>query len=166
MRTACIAALLSLAVHAAAAVAAETEFDRWQRLAAAGDVKAQYQLGEIYEADGSSQANRDAAILWFMLAAEQGAAQAQKRLGELYYCADGARQDAYLAASWFTYAAEQDEPGAQLFLGFMYRQGIGVRQSDEMARLWLQRAADRGNSKARFISEYPLDANVNLKLCR
>ena len=169
-KTVIIACFVSLGLFfgmaALNAQAAETEFDRWHRLAASGDMKAQYQLAEIYQADASSGDNRAAAELWFLLAAEQGVAQAQKRLGEIYYCCSNAQRDPYLAASWFTYAAEQDEAGAQLFLGFMYREGIGVSQSDEMARRWLERAAELGNSKARFITRYPLDARVDFKLCR
>ena len=157
---------ICLGMAALCAQAAETEFDRWQRLAAAGDMRAQYQLGEIYEADASAQHNREAAILWFLLAAEQGVARAQKRLGEIYYCSPDTRRDPYLAAAWFTFAAEQDDASAQLFLGFMYREGIGVSQSDEMARRWFERAAELGNRKAGIIARSPIDANVNLRLCR
>ncbi len=154
---------IALALSSVTPAAAQQQaafIEQRRALAEAGDADAQYRMGQE-----AGTGHSEDAIYWFRLAAEQGHAPAQRRLGEFYFCAERAR-DLDLATWWFTLAAEQGDADAQLFLGFIYRQGLGVNLSPAIAQSWLERAAAQGNAKARLLASYPVDVNINFKLCR
>jgi hypothetical protein len=118
------------------------------RLAAQGDVVAQYNLGLMYLAgQGVPQDDRQAAR-WFRVAAEHGDAPAQYYLGSIYQAGNGVNRDALEAAMWYRKAAEQGYVYAQSVLGFMYGNGEGVPTDYVEAYLWLSLAAAAGDGDA------------------
>ena len=145
--------------------AAETA--RWYRKAAGqGHVKAQYNLGVIYDRGYGLAAyevtesrpirpldsfpDPGGAAPWYRKAADQGHAKAQYSLGVLYDRGDGVSQDLVQAAIWYRKAADRGHAKAQYNLGVMYTLGQGVSQDLVQAAIWYRKAADRGHAKAQY----------------
>jgi hypothetical protein len=61
-----------------------TAFREWTPLAEQGDVRAQYNLGQMYKNGQGVTQNYKTAIRWFKLSAEQGNTSAQFNLGVMY----------------------------------------------------------------------------------
>jgi TPR repeat protein len=94
-------------------------------LANAGNVRAQYQLGDMYEFGYGVPKDPAEAITWFRKAADQGLAVAQGRLGEIYFAGNEAVQDFKAAREWLQKAADQKNAVAQRRLGQMEESGLG-----------------------------------------
>ena len=92
--------------------------------------------------------DREKAVYWYTVCAEQGTADAQTRLGNRYYYGDGVEQDYQKAVEWYTRAAEQGNTEAQTWLGNRYYYGDGVEQDYQKAAEWFTRAAVQGNAEA------------------
>ncbi|HHF3737183.1 TPA: tetratricopeptide repeat protein, partial [Haemophilus influenzae] len=63
----------------------KTAFKLWLPLAEQGDVKAQYNLGNMYVNGRGVKQDGFEAVKWYRKAAEQGLANAQFNLGVMYY---------------------------------------------------------------------------------
>ena len=101
--------------------------------ARAGDVEAQYRLGEIYESGlGDTESDEAVAIAWYGKAAEQGHVQAAFRLGRLLERQSG-QADAAVAA--YRQASRAGLPEATYNLARLHRDGVGVERN-------LRRAAE------------------------
>ena len=118
------------------------------RLAAQGDIVAQYNLGLMYFAGQGVPQDYGQAAKWFRKAAERGDAPAQYSLGLIYQAGQGVGRDALEAAMWYRKAAEQGYVYAQSILGFMYGDGEGVPTDYVEAYLWLSLAAAAGDGDA------------------
>lgn len=94
-------------------------------LANAGNVRAQYQLGDMYEFGYGVPKDPAEAITWFRKAADQGLAVAQARLGEIYFAGNESVQDFKAAREWLQKAANQKNAVAQRRLGQMEESGLG-----------------------------------------
>ncbi|MEM7636582.1 MAG: tetratricopeptide repeat protein [Pseudomonadota bacterium] len=115
-------------------------------LAEAGDGRAQYQTGLMYEyARGYKQSDAKAAS-WYGRAAAQNIAAAQYRLGVLHENGWGVAQNHSRAAHWYTKAAMQDHGLAQHDLAFLYFAGNGVPRDEVQAYMWLKIAQLQGNA--------------------
>jgi len=76
-------------------------------LAEHGDVRAQYDLGVLYDTGQGVPQDNQEAMNWYHRAAEQGEARAQYNLGLLYANGQGIPQDYAEAYYWITLAAAQ-----------------------------------------------------------
>ena len=121
-------ALLSLGMGQAAWADDIPDFRGTLQAAERGNVKAQNNLGVMYEKGLGVHQDYTQAMKWYRKAAEQGAATAQYNLGLLYANDSSNHQDYAQAAEWYRKAAEQGHPSAQNNLGAMYANGQGVRQ--------------------------------------
>ncbi|MEO8683504.1 MAG: tetratricopeptide repeat protein [Devosia sp.] len=101
----------------------------------------QFRLGYKYDVGEGVEADPEAAVKWYLLAAEQGNAEAQRNLGGLYGSGRGVAQNDAEAKRWFRAAAEQGDAQAQYVLGFYYTTG------DE-SMSWLKLAARQGHTDA------------------
>jgi TPR repeat protein len=111
-------------------------------------IKAQYNLGIMYQrGEGVQQVFKQAAA-WYRKTADQGLADAQCSLGIMYDEGQGVQQDFKQAVSWYRKAAEQGDAAAQYLLGSMYDKGQGVQQDYKQAALWFQKAAEQGYATA------------------
>ena len=78
----------------------------WRPLAEAGDRKAQYSLGVIYNNGDGIPQDYGQSAKWWKLAAEQGSAAAQNILGLSYILGEGGvGKDLVLAHMWLNIAA-------------------------------------------------------------
>jgi TPR repeat protein len=108
-----------------------------------GELDAAANLGTFYELGRQGlPVDRQQAIHWFTLAANQGNASAQDRLGTLYMNTPGTETE---GLAWLEKAAEQNRVLSQSLLGHWHL-GItsGSKFNYDLAVKWLTRAA--GNS--------------------
>ncbi len=81
---------------------------RWFRVVAEqGDVRAQYNLGVMYDHGNGVPQDYERAVQWYRAAAEQGYAEAQYYLGLMYEGGEGVAQDIAEAYAWMNAAAAQ-----------------------------------------------------------
>ena len=125
-----------------------TALREWRPLAERGDIKAQYNLGSMYnKGEGVPQDYKEAAK-WYRLSAEQGDASAQYNLGLMYAKGQGVLQNYKEAAKLYSLSAEQGVTLAQNNLGVMYEEGQGVLQDYLRAHMWYNIAALNGQELA------------------
>ena len=89
------------------------------KAAAAGDIDAQYFLGNWYRAR-SQRPDRAEAAYWITTAAEQGHSTAQATLADLYRVGEGVDKDLEQAAAWYAKAADQGNAAAHCGLARLY----------------------------------------------
>lgn len=123
----------------------------WYRKAAdQGNVRAQYNLGVMYDHGDGVEQDYAEAVNWFRKAADQGHARAQFNLGNMYSDGTGVDQDDAEAVRWYRKAADQGLAYAQFNLGYMYSNGHGVDQDYAEAVTWYRKAADQGDTDAQY----------------
>jgi TPR repeat protein len=121
-----------------------------KRQAAAGDAKAQCNLGVAYYNGDGVPKDEAEAIRWFRKAADQGYAEAQFNLGVAYDFGNGVPKDEVEAVRWYRKAADQGHAKAQYNLGVAYRNGDGVAEDSTEAIRWYRKAADQGHADAQY----------------
>lgn len=115
----------------------------------AGNPKAQYALGGMYEKGlFNFKIDLEKAVLWYTKAAVEGLDVAQNKLGTIYSKGEGVEVDHVQAAAWYLKAAEQGNTKAQNNLGLSYTKGLGVPKDFIMAVMWLRKAAEKGEAEA------------------
>lgn len=105
-----------------------------------GDVRAQYNLGIMFDNGHGVQQNYLEAADWYRVAAEADYADAQYNLGAMYSFGHGVPRDHAKAERWYRAAAEQGDADAQYSLGVMYNCGEGVVQDLPYAQTWFSLA--------------------------
>ncbi len=94
---------------AGAEAALHEEFDtalrEWLPLAKAGDERAQYNIGLLYEHGRGVPRDLQEAFKWYQRAAERGAVPAQHNLGTMYASGAAVKRDLVQAYKWFHIAA-------------------------------------------------------------
>ena len=127
-----------------------TRFVACRAAAEAGNARAQYRLGYMYDVGQGVSQDSAEAMKWYRRAAEQGYARAQLTLGYRYDAGQGVPQDSAEAVKWYRRAAEQGDANAQYSLGLRYTTGLGVSQDYAEAVKWYRRAADQGYARAQY----------------
>jgi TPR repeat protein len=118
-----------------------TALQEWTPLAEAGDARAQYNLGVMYDNGQGVLQDYAEAVRLYRLAADQGNARAQTNLGVMYGNGQGVLQDDAEAVRWYRLAADQGNANAQFNLGYTYQNGEGVLQDNVMAHMWFSIAS-------------------------
>ncbi|EKF20094.1 peptidoglycan-binding protein [Nitratireductor pacificus] len=118
--------------------------------AAAGEVKAVYEIGSRYAEGRGTSADPEKAMTWYMKAAETGFAPAQFRIGDLYQKGSGVERDAAKAKMWFQLAAQQGNASAMHNLGVLYAMGADGPADNESAARWFIKAAEHGVKDSQF----------------
>lgn len=120
----------------------------YQKAAAQGNTRAQYNLGYCYHLGEGVSRNLKEAVKWYYMAADRGNALAQNNLGYCYQYGEGVLINQENAVKWYRKSAGQGHAPAQYNLGTCYEEGEGVRQNKAEARKWYQKAADQGYEPA------------------
>lgn len=113
-----------------------------------GDVKAQYEVGEMYEKGKGAVRDVQKAFEWYLKAANQGDHKAAYKVGLFYYEGTAVKRDFNKAFTWFSQSADKDYVRAQFYLGEMYEHGHGVSKDNDTALKWYKRALAGGYSPA------------------
>lgn len=106
-----------------------------------GHLKAQANLGAMYEMGLGMSKDYEAAFKWYRDAAMGGLAEAQYNLGNLYYHGLGVDLSNKLAIYWFSKAADQQHAKSELMLAAAYFLGRGVDRSTHHALQWAKRSS-------------------------
>ncbi|MCB1740098.1 MAG: sel1 repeat family protein [Gammaproteobacteria bacterium] len=134
-----------------------TAFALFSGLADAGNARAQYWLGDMYERGYGVKKDMKKAIDWLKKAAVQGLATAQARLGELYLDGQQAPQDFTAARSWLEKAANQHQASAERLLGDMARNGLGMPRDPVRAYQLYEQAILDGDEYAVHLRDRVLE---------
>jgi TPR repeat protein len=121
----------------------------FRRAADAGNARAQFELGLMYDDGKGMSQDYKQAMAWYEKAAAQGNAPAQYNLGVLYNLGHGVAEDPKQAASWYEKAAAQGFAPAQTNLGLLYHEGRGVEQDYKKALALYEKAAEQGITRVR-----------------
>jgi hypothetical protein len=119
--------------------------------AEAGDIAAQYTVGNAYHLGVGLPKSLPLAMRWYLKAAAQGHIDAQVNLGILFIhdvAAAGGSRNAGQARYWFKRAAELGDAQAMGYLARIYLDGDGVPADPAKASEWLQRAGEAGHVDA------------------
>lgn len=101
-------------------------FEYFEKSAALGNYKAQYNLGVLYANPKFYLYNQEKAFEQFKQLAHKGHAASQNRLG-MYYTLGGIVEKDYLEAiKWYEQSSKQGYVTAQCNLAYMYAAGKGV----------------------------------------
>jgi len=120
----------------------------WHELGEAGDLRAIYNLGILFDLGQGVAPDPARAAVYFQHAAQAGHARAMSNYGRLLEQGRGVEKNEEQAAYWFHKAAESGLAEAQYNLGLMYERGRGVPKSERDAAAWYSRAAAEGQSAA------------------
>ena len=136
----------------------EKAFMELKALAAAGNVEAQYKLGETYYKGIDVGRNDVEAIKWFTAASQKNHPKAQNKLGLMYRGGIAVEKNYREAIQWFKKAANQGLPEAQYNLAIMYDGTHGRANHEEMIALLIS-SANQGYASAQFAlgSLYAID---------
>jgi len=119
--------------------------------AEAGDVSAQYAVGNAYHLGLGLPKSLPLAMRWYLKAAAHGHVDAQVNLGIVFINdlgeAGGSRNPAQ-ARYWFKRAAELGDAPSMAYLARIYLEGDGVPPNPARACDWLQRAGEAGHVDA------------------
>jgi len=109
--------------------------------AEAGNSKAQYAVGRMYEAGFGTQQDYANAAKWYRSAAEQGDPLAQHALSAMYAVGWGVSADQKEAVAWLRRSAKQGYYFSQNDLASRYANGRGVPKDDVKSYMWFDLAA-------------------------
>jgi TPR repeat protein len=116
--------------------------------AAAGDVKAMFALGCLYEWGVGTEKDLPQALYWYRKAAHSGSLPAMSRLGEMYQDGEGLTKDYDQAKFWLSRAARGGNSDAMNHLGMLYSYARGFPSNYDVALYWFRRSAKRDNADA------------------
>lgn len=91
-------------------------WENYIKAAKRGNVKAQINLGAMYDNGQGVSQNHKEAVKWYKLAATKGSVVAQFNLGAMYYAGLGVAQNYGEAVKWFRLAAAQGDEQAAKWL--------------------------------------------------
>lgn len=145
--------LLLMTLYVSSVIAAgdyiwEGRFKKELPKAEQGDVKAQYEVGEMYEKGKGAVKDVQKAFDWYQKAANQGDYKAAYKVGLFYYEGTAIKRDYDRAFSWFSQSADKEYVRAQYYLGEMYEHGHGAPKDSDTALKWYNRALAGGYSPA------------------
>jgi TPR repeat protein len=121
------------------------QFEKKFALAQQGDVKAQYDVGNMYLKGQGTTRDAKEAFNWFSKAAEQGYSRAEYKLGYLYQRGTGVTKNQDKAYTWLKKSAQKGYTPAMFYLGKLY---VG-RGDYDTALTWYKRAKAKGYHPAK-----------------
>ncbi|KAF9080433.1 hypothetical protein BGX23_002162 [Mortierella sp. AD031] len=115
-----------------------------------GDAASQVILGDIYKEGNGVEQDLQAAMNWYMRAAEQEYPKAQFRIAVLYGQGLGIAQDYAKAVEWCLRAAEQGDAIAQFNIAGMLVVGHGIAKDYIKATEWYLQSAEQEYAPAQY----------------
>lgn len=121
-----------------------------QEAAEQGDVRAQNDLGLIYEVGNGIEKNYAKSFYWYKKSAQQGFAPALYNLGLYYANGIGVNKDLRMARECYSRSASKGFVLAQVNLGTLLLDGKGGDVDYNQARELFKKAAEAGSSPAMY----------------
>ncbi len=126
--------------------------DAWQKDADAGDPRAQYSLGYLYQFGLGVPLDNAIAKDWYEKAASKNNADALYALGLLYENGKVGARDLSRAMSYYRQSAEVGaQPDAEYAVGRMILRGRGVTRDPKEGVKWLKKAALHRQPAAQYM---------------
>ena len=125
------------------------QFEKKMVKAEAGNLKAQYDVGNMYLKGQGTTRDAKEAYKWFKKAAEKGYSRAQYKLGYLYHRGEGTKQNHGKGFKWVNKSAQQSYKPAMYYLGKLYAAGEGVKQDINKALAWHKKSYAAGYNPAK-----------------
>jgi len=125
------------------------QFEKKMVKAEAGDLKAQYDIGNMNLKGQGTIRNEKEAFKWFSEAAEKGYARAQYKLGYLYHRGEGIKRNNSKAFKWVSKSAQQGYKPAMYYTGKLYAAGDGVNKDIRKAIDWHKKSYAAGYNPAK-----------------
>ncbi len=145
----------------------EGAIKKYKTSAEQGDVKAQWDLGVIYQNGRGVDIDYNEAIKWFTKAAKSGDKFSQFNLGYMYYSGQGTPINKAESFKWYSLAAKQGYIDAMYNVAIAYFNGDGVTQNFTEAYRYFRLSAKKGMKDAQFqlaqIYSKGLGVNKNYK---
>jgi len=124
----------------------------WNTAAAAGESRAQYSLGYLYQFGLGVTADFATARDWYEKAAAQNNPDALYALGILYEAGRGVPRDLAQAMDYYRKAANTGaQPDAEYAVGRMILRGRGVPRDPKEGLVWLKKAAQHDQPAAQYM---------------
>jgi hypothetical protein len=139
---------LPLAAFSAGDYIWEEKFKKLMPAAEAGDLDAQYDVGEMYQRGRGVVKNMSEAFNWYLKSAKQGNTKGSYRVGVAYLKGKGVQKDPQKAFEWLSKSADAGYERAFFYLGEMYEKGTGVTQDYDKALSWYQKSQHGGFAPA------------------
>ncbi len=122
-------------------------FAKTVKAAEAGNVEAQFELGNMYfYGRNGTPINNPLALTWYQKAAEQGYAAAQFAMGQMYAIGFTVQKNMSEAVKWYQKAVEQGDMHAMYNVGQCYENA----QNNSEAVRWYRKAAEQGIADAQW----------------
>lgn len=125
-----------------------------RKAALKGDLRAQNNLGYLYENGLGIAQDYTQALQWYSRAAEGGLADAQYNLATLYHYGRGVAQNHKAAFEWFSESAGAGFADAQYMMGESLRAGWGTDKDGVSALSWYLKAAKKAHASAQLMAGY------------
>ncbi|CAL4868302.1 hypothetical protein MMA231_02583 [Asticcacaulis sp. MM231] len=130
---------------------AKEQFETLSNKANAGDIQAQYDLGQAYLIGKYAQKkNEKSALEWIGKAADAGNAQAQLDMAGFYRLGRGVKPDSGQALTWYQKAADQGRTEASLFICKAYTEDATIHADWPKAFPYCKTAAAEGAANAQY----------------
>jgi TPR repeat protein len=126
----------------------QDSFDILMPFARAGDAKAQFYIGLIYDMGSIKFMDKAKAVQWYLKSAKQGFARAEYDMGVMLSKGEGVAKNLKEAKKWYLKSAKHGNPHAMYNLGVVYQKGYGVTKDMNESMRWYELAFDRNISKA------------------
>ena len=123
-----------------------------RKAAVKGDVRAQNNLGYLYENGLGIPQDFTQALQWYKRAADGGLADAQYNLATLYHHGRGVARDHTTAYKLFTEAAHAGFADAEYMMGESLRAGWGTDKDGVSALSWYLKAAKKNHQAAQLMA--------------
>lgn len=116
-------------------VVGDSPVERLRGAAEAGDPRAQYNLGVVYEEGRGVPSDMRQAVKWYRLAAQQDDADAQLALGVAHAIGEGIDRDYGLAYVWLSQSARQGRREAAELCDLVARElGVAAIEAEQESR--------------------------------
>ena len=125
------------------------QFEKKMIKAEDGNLKAQYDVGNMYLKGQGTARNAKEAFKWFKKAAKKGYSRAQYKLGYLYHRGEGTKQNHSKGFKWVSKSAQQSYKPAMYYVGKLYAAGEGVEQDIKRAITWHKKSYAAGYNPAK-----------------
>jgi hypothetical protein len=125
------------------------QFEQKLGLAEQGDMKAQYDVGNMYLKGQGTKRDAEKAFEWYQKSADQGYVRAVYKIGFLYHKGEGVKRNNRKAFEWIKRAAEKNYRPSMFYLGKLYESGAGTGKDLNAALIWYKKAEKAGYHPAK-----------------
>ena len=123
-------------------------FEQFEKLSKSGDVRAQFDLAQMYNQGIGITANAEMGWKWLLQSAKGGNPSAMLEMGMRYESGVGAEQNFIMALDWYRKASAAGNEVASFNIATMYILGAGVPKDLVRGYAWYMHSDKLGSAAA------------------